>query len=420
MQDYTRWHVATTPLPTGVPTIRFRIVVVSDPFVNFEGVAIDDVHVYDNTMGVYDGVTMASPVSQNIPGGTAWINFVSGGKLVASVQPNNQNLGNTNVQAYIKTGGVRNDGKQYYHDRSITIKPTNISLTDSVTVRFYFLDTETENLLNATGCASCTKPSMVTELGVTKYSDPDDNFENGNLADDIQGTFNFLSADWNYKIPFDKGYYVQFKTKDFSEFWLNNGAMNRQTALSGMIVSFTAQKKDNNDVLVEWKTFSEQNIDHFEIEVAKGDINFQNNNFEKIGQVTSPGNSNSERSYSFTDSEAGKLAIRYYRLKIVYKDNTFIYSPVRPVIFDDNIQWQVYPNPSNGEYKFLYYLAQNENMNVKIYDVNGRLVKEMKLIGNGYVEQTIIDLRSVKFPPGIYLLSAEAGEKKFSIKLIKQ
>ena len=419
VQDYTRWHVATTPLPTGVPTIRFRIVVVSDPFVNLEGVAIDDVHVYDNALGVYDGVTMGSPVSQNIPGGTSWINFVSGGKLVASVQPNNQNLGNTDVQAYINTTGVRNDGKQYYHNRNITIKSATTSLTDSVTVRFYFLDTETENLLNATGCASCTKPSMATELGVTKYSDPDDNFENGNLADDIQGTFNFLSADWNYKIPFDKGYYVQFKTKDFSEFWLSNGAADRQTALSGMIVSFTAQKKDNNDVLVEWKTVSEKNINHFEIEVAKGDINFQNN-FEKIGQVTSPGNSNSERSYSFTDIEAGKLAIRYYRLKIVYNDNTFIYSPVRPVIFDDDIQWEVYPNPSNGEYKFLYNLTQNENMSVKIYDVNGRLVKEMKLIGNGYVEKMIIDLRSVKFPPGIYLLSAEAEEKKLRLKLIKQ
>ena len=52
-----------------------------------------------------------------------------------------------------------------------------------------------------------------------------------------------------------------------------------------MIVSFTAQKKDNNDVLVEWKTVSEQNISHFEIEVAKGNINFQNGNFEKIGEV---------------------------------------------------------------------------------------------------------------------------------------
>jgi hypothetical protein len=59
-------------------------------------------------------------------------------------------------------------------------------------------------------------------------------------------------------------------------------------------------------------------------------------------------------------------------------------------------------------------------MSVKIYDVSGRLVKEMKLIGNGYVEQIIIDLRSVKFPSGIYLLSAVAGENKFSIKLVKQ
>ena len=154
--------------------------------------------------------------------------------------------------------------------------------------------------------------------------------------------------------------------------------------------------------------------------MARGDINFQNNNFEKIGQVASLGNSNSERSYSFIDTEAGKLAIRYYRLKIVYNNNTFIYSPVRPVIFDDDIQWQVYPNPSNGEYKFLYNLAQNAIMSVKIYDASGRLVKEMKLNGNGFVEQTIIDLRSAKFPPGIYLLSAEAGEKKLSIKLIKK
>ncbi|TMI89255.1 MAG: T9SS type A sorting domain-containing protein, partial [Bacteroidetes bacterium] len=111
---------------------------------------------------------------------------------------------------------------------------------------------------------------------------------------------------------------------------------------------------------------------------------------------------------------------RYYRLKILFKDNTFIYSPVRTVIFNGDIQWQVYPNPSNGEYKFLYNLAQNESMSIKIYDVNGRRVKEMKLIGNGYVERTIIDLRSVKFPPGIYLLSAEAGEKKLRLKLIKQ
>ena len=420
VQDYTRWHVATTPLPIGIPTIRFRIVVVSDPFVNFEGVAIDDVHVYDNAMGIYDGVTMGSSVSQNISGGTAWVNFIAGGKLVASVQPNNQNLGNTDVQAFINTGSVRNDGKQYYHDRNITIKPTNTSLADSVAVRFYFLDAETENLMNATGCASCTKPAMVTELGVTKYSDPDDNFENGNLGDDIQGMFNFLSADWNYKIPFDKGYYVEFKTKDFSEFWLNNGGTDRQTPLPVELVSFTVKKKDNKDVIAEWKTVFEQNTSHFEIEVAKGNTDYQNRRFVKIGEVVSPGNSNTERTYSFTDTEIGKTGVHYYRLKIVDRDNTFVYSPVRPVVFNDDIQWQVYPNPSGGIYNFIYQLNQRETVSLKVYDVNGKLVKQMSFIGNGFIQKAQIDLKSAKFAPGIYLLSAESGEKKFSIKLIKQ
>ncbi|HET9433627.1 MAG TPA: T9SS type A sorting domain-containing protein, partial [Chitinophagaceae bacterium] len=90
------------------------------------------------------------------------------------------------------------------------------------------------------------------------------------------------------------------------------------------------------------------------------------------------------------------------------------------VIFDDDIQWQVYPNPSKGEYKFLYNLAQNENLNVQIYDVNGRLVKVMKLVGHGFIEQATIDLRNVKFPPGVYLLKAESPGKKYVIRLIKQ
>jgi hypothetical protein len=420
VQDYTRWHVATTPLPTGIPTIRFRVVVVSDPFVNFEGVAIDDVHIYDNTMGVYDGVTIGSPVSQNISGGTSWINFLSGGKLIASIQPNNQNLGNTDVQAFINTGGVRNDGKQYYHDRSITIKSTTTTVADSVTVRFYFLDTETENLLNATTCPGCTKPAMVTELGVTKYSDPDDNFENGNLGDDIQGTFNFLSADWSYKIPFDKGYYVEFKTKDFSEFWLNNGGPDRQTPLPVELVNFTAKKKDNKDVITEWKTASEQNVSHFEVEVAKRNIDYQNRRFVKIGEVVSPGNSNSERTYSFVDIEPAKTGVRYYRLKIVDRDNTFVYSPIRPVVFSDDIQWQVYPNPSNGNYNFIYQLNQSETVSLKVYDINGKLVKQLSLMGNGSLQKAQVDLEPAKFAPGIYLLSAESGEKKFNIKLIKQ
>ena len=136
--------------------------------------------------------------------------------------------------------------------------------------------------------------------------------------------------------------------------------------------------------------------------------------------MASPGNSNSERVYNFTDNEAGKSGVRYYRLKVVDRDNTFVYSPVRPVVFNDEIKWQVYPNPSNGNYSLMYQLDQNEILNVKVYDVNGKLVKQVNLTGNGFVQNAQVDLRASRFSAGVYLLLAEAGERKYSTRLIKK
>lgn len=364
---------------------------------------------------------MGAPVSQNITGGTSWIHFLSGGKLVASIQPNNQNMGNTDVQAYINTGPIRNDVRQYYHDRNITIKPATINLADSAIVRFYFLDTETEDLINATGCAVCTKPSMAAELGVTKYSDPVDSIENGNLNDDIQGTRVFLNADWNHKVPFDKGYYIEFRSKDFSEFWLNDGWIDGMTPLPVKLLSFNARKNtNNNDVLVEWKTSIENNVNRFEIEVAKGLVAYQDRRFEKIGEVPSPGNSTSERSYSFTDTENGKQGVRYYRLKIIDNDNSFGYSAIKPVVFDGESPLQVYPNPSGGVFYLVYQLNEGENMTLRLYDMNGKRLKETRFTGNGFVQKSVIDLQPASYPPGFYLLKIESGEKQYQFKLVKQ
>jgi hypothetical protein len=250
-QDYTRWHVATTALPTSNNSrLRLRFVFKSDEGLSKDGIAIDDIHIYDNLYGIYDGATMGAPVTQNIPGGPGWVDFTSGGKLVASVKSPVQAMGNTDVQAYIFTGPVRTNSGQYYHNRNITIKPTTTGLTDSATVRFYFLDSETEALINATGCGACYKPSTAYDLGVSKYSDPDDNFENGTIADDNQGTWLFINSAKARKVPFDKGYYAEFKVKDFSEFWLNNGGFDNNQSLPVQLISFTARKMINKkDVL---------------------------------------------------------------------------------------------------------------------------------------------------------------------------
>lgn len=416
IQDYTRWHVATIPLPTGLNRLRIRFVFASDPAVNREGVAIDDIHIYNNTRGIYDGITMSSPVSQTISGNN-WIDFISGGKLVASVHPKNQNLGATDVQAFINTNAVRYTSTQYYLDRNITIKPANTNLADSVTVRFYFLDTESDTLIRATGCAVCTQPSSAYELGVSKYTDPDKSFENGSINDNQQGIWNFLASDNVAKVPFDKGYYAEFTVKDFSEFWLNNGSIDRSSPLPVKLLDFTAQKNSNNVVLA-WKVGSENNVSRYEIELARGNAALQSGSFVKIGEVAGSGNTSSGLTYTFNDAEPDKFGARYYRLKIVNTDGSFTYSPIRTVIFADAILWQVYPNPSKGMFSLVYQINANEEIYVRILDARGSLVKEYRRTGNGFAQKLNIDL--TLNAGGIYLLQIDAAGKKQIFKLYKQ
>lgn len=418
IQDYTRWHVATTTLPTGVSRLRLRFVINSDPAVNREGVAVDDIHIYDNTMGIYNGVTLGSPINQTISGGNSWIHFTSGGQLVASIQPNGQNLGATNVQAFINTGAVRHTTIQYYHDRNITVLPAN-NLTDSVSIRFYFLDTETEALLNATGCSRCSKPRSAYELGVSKYSDPVNRTnEDGTISNNTSGLWSFITSPKATKVPFDKGYYTEFKVRDFSEFWLNNGGLFGTIALPLKLVSFTADKQFNNDVLIQWKTAEESGIDRYEIEVARTTGEYQSNHFEKIGSLKSKGLS-AAQDYNFTDAENNKTGIRYYRLKIIAEDGSFSYSDTRPVIFDDDIVWQVYPNPSPGTFYFIFRENSGETINVKVYNMKGQVVRQATTTATGFVQKLIIDIQQSSYSKGMYMIIAEGTVTK-TFKVVKQ
>jgi hypothetical protein len=59
-------------------------------------------------------------------------------------------------------------------------------------------------------------------------------------------------------------------------------------------------------------------------------------------------------------------------------------------------------------------------MDIRIYDVNGKLVKQTSLAGNGFIQKAELDLKATRFASGVYLLLAETAEKKFSIKLVKR
>jgi hypothetical protein len=421
IQNYTRWHVATIPLPLNIEKLRLRFVLKADPYVSREGIAIDDIHVYNNPNGIYTGPPNTSTViTQTIVSGNNWIDFTDGGKLVASINPNGQTLGNTDAQVYMHTGAIRNSSNQYYHNRNITIKPANSLLSDSATVRFYFLDTETEALIAATGCAGCAKPASAYELGVSKYSDFDDSKENGTLADNGAGYWTFIDAMNSTKVPFDKGYYAEFQVVDFSEFWLNNGGVQNNQPLPVTLLSFNAEKQGRDKVLTSWTTESEMNTARFEIEVAKGNEEFRQNRFVKIGEINSYGNSANEQTYQFVDEESLKTGTRYYRLKMVDIDGRSSYSSVRPVTFNDEIKWQVYPNPSTGIFNLVYQAKDGEAVSLKIYDLNGKLVQQASAAATGFVQKTTIDISNSEFASGLYLLEAVVSGNRQVFRMMKK
>ncbi|WP_028788093.1 S8 family serine peptidase [Terrimonas ferruginea] len=421
IQDYTRWHVATIPLPTGVSRLRLRMVMNSDPYVNREGVGIDDIHIYDNTKGIYDGITMAAPTPAAAVSGNNWIDFTENDKLVASVNANGLTLGNTTAQAYIHTGNVRNNNGQYYHNRNITVKPVNTTQPDSAIVRFYFLDTETEALIAATGCGGCTKPAQVVELGVSKFTHTDKNIEDGDIDNNTGGEWLFIAADRAMKVPFDKGYYAEFNVRNFSEFWLNNGGPDRNTPLPVQLLAFNAIKTaDGKNAELTWSTAAEVGVTRFEIQVAKGNEALNNQQFVTLGFLPANGAPGLERQYNYTDGESNKSGVRYYRLKIAEADGSFTYSDIRPVVFNAEMNWQLYPNPSAGEMYFVYQAEAGSKVPVRIFDATGRVVKQTEFSGNGFIQKQVLVLPRAKYPAGLYLVEAGTGKNKSVFRIMLQ
>ncbi|MDQ3277817.1 MAG: T9SS type A sorting domain-containing protein, partial [Bacteroidota bacterium] len=417
VQNYTTWHVATQALPTGVATLRIRFVLSSDAGVNREGIAIDDIHVYDNRNGIYDGNTLSASVTQDVSG-NQWRHFMAGNQLVASIQPANQNLGLTAVRAYMHNAAVRFANNQYYLNRNLTIQPVN-NPSDSVLVRFYFLDKEIDSVLKAISCPSCYKPASAYRLGVTQYRDPDKSAENGVLSDNHLGYWQFIQPARVTVVPFDKGYYAEFKTAGFSEFWLNGGGTDRLTPLPVKLMNVTARRQGTN-VLVQWKVGSETNVVRYEIEVARGTDALQAGLFAKIGDIVSSGTTASAKDYSFTDAEPDKFGMQYYRLKIVNADGSFQYSSVQVVQFEDAILWQVYPNPGSGAFSLVYQVNNLSSIHAKLFDAKGRLVKEISSTATGFPQKLNIDISANNYASGLYLLRVHTGEKEQVLKLYKQ
>lgn len=185
-------------------------------------------------------------------------------------------------------------------------------------------------------------------------------------------------------------HYLFVRTLDSSNKWslTNVVTFTKMITIPVTWLSFDA-KLVNKVVQLDWKTATESNSSHFEIERSINGYQFEN-----IGRVKAAGNSNSITSYNFTDRLPVK-GMNYYRLKQVDLDGVFNYSEIRKAEIKTGLPlFALYNSPSNGS--AIMVKTTNTPAFLGIFDIAGKKLKEITIVN--HTQQ--IDLSAL--PSGIY------------------
>ena len=176
---------------------------------------------------------------------------------------------------------------------------------------------------------------------------------------------------------------------------------------------FSGEARDKVNVL-EWKTLSETNNSHFEVERTTD----PNKGFEMIGEVEGHGNSSEAHSYTFVDETP--MTSGYYRLKQVDFDGEYEYTEVIHILRKDesfDIS-SVFPNPATNITRIKYVVNEPTTLTLIVTDMLGRMVNSQIIDADAGIQIKELDVSNLA--NGVYTLSLDDGNTKKMQKLIKE
>jgi len=138
-----------------------------------------------------------------------------------------------------------------------------------------------------------------------------------------------------------------------------------QTPLPINLLTFEALQNQDH-VELSWMTAQELNNDYFTLERSINNIAWL-----EIAKIDGAGTSTNSITYSFNDYTLGTGLI-YYRLKQTDYNGAFTYSEVRTVHSEDPMEFNCYPNPSNGTITTL--IRNPQDAILEVYAADGRIL----------------------------------------------
>ncbi len=184
------------------------------------------------------------------------------------------------------------------------------------------------------------------------------------------------------------------------------------TVLPVNLKHFTANKQ-NNGVLLNWKTMSETNMKHFQIHKAGAD-----GSYVKLGEVAARGNGD----YTLLDSEP-HLGLNYYKLMLIDLNGSEKEAGALSVLYELNERKgiTVYPNPALEQFVVKIPNLPTGTFEVEIFDLTGQKITSLTASAKQLAQG--LEISASQMSAGVYLVrvkSLKNGEIIAVEKLVKQ
>ncbi len=208
---------------------------------------------------------------------------------------------------------------------------------------------------------------------------------------------------------------------DYNDLWRYTPDISCST-LPLNLLSFIATLQENagnkQQILVNlcWKSENELSFDYYKIERSNNGKDFINIKRQKAkGKVGMNEYSDDDNVSQFTSY----VSQVYYRLKMINKDGSFIYSKIAKVeikIPKSNVI--IYPNPTTSSI-ILQLIGTSSKADVQIFDMAGRVLYK-RSISELEWSKGQISIPMNNFAQDIYVVEVKKNDKLWSIKVVKK
>jgi hypothetical protein len=409
----TYWHVVSVPLPKDAPIVSFRLVFYSDQGASFEGVAVDDIHVYDRVHPIFDEQEFTPAITQQINANQN-VDYIQNNAIGASIFNNVAALGNTLVQDYKHTTITNPDSTQYLLPKNFVIQSQQ-NPSDSVKVRLYITEHAMQALRVDNTCPSCNPVREVQALGMTQYADADESKENNLLADNLLDNYSFITKAKLTWVPYDNGYYTEVYLKSFGEIWFNDGGATHNLPAATKAFTFNATHVGNKNALLSWSTLLDTAVAYYELQRANAQMEYITINQQQALGVA-------QTVYNYTDTPTLSSASAYYRVQYTLHDGSIRWSVIRRLDWSDKDPFvQIYPNPvRNGIVTLDWIKGSEEPIDWAMYNIAGQRLLQGRNETDVYSGRSIFDFNQMGVNAGVYILKVIIGKKDWSFKIVFQ